>query len=741
VYRLARREGLSGWVHNGEHGVDVYVEGPPEALTRFVEAVSNQPPPASTVTAVEVTPAEPRGLRDFVIRESSRDTHPTVRISPDLPVCEACLRELNDPGNLRFAYPYINCTGCGPRYSIILTLPYDRERTTMRDWPMCPKCAQEYHDPADRRFHAQPVACPACGPRYALHRGNGSAATGEAAIRETVRLLCDGAIVAVKGIGGYHLACDAANPAAVQELRGRKYRKEKPFAVMVATLDAASRLVDLTEDSTALLRSSARPIVLCPVRRSGGLAAPALAGVAPDNSDLGLMLPYAPLHALLFDAGAPPALVLTSGNRSSEPIAYTDDDALRRLSGIADAFLVGERPIARRVDDSVAAVGPFGPVVLRRSRGYAPDAVATLPARRPILAVGADLKNAITLVVDGRAFVSQHIGDLDQHAAREAFRETVRDLCRMYEVPFEDLLIAHDLHPEYASTAEAQALPGDKRAVQHHEAHIASVLAEREAWDARVVGIAFDGTGYGRDGTIWGGEVFAGGIREGFTRIAHLREAALPGGDAASRFPPQAAAGFLAQVDRESLPDLGEPPFEFPLRYRQAAALARAEVRTFRTTSMGRLFDTAAALLGFTRELSFEGQAAIWLEHLARPVCTAPVYPFPFIHGAWDFRPLLGAIVRDCVARRDRAEIARAFHHAVARGVVEALPGFCEAQHPEAIILSGGVFQNMLLLRLIKDLWEARRTAVPLWVNHRVPPNDGGISLGQALIAASCGGD
>jgi len=566
VYRLAHDLGLAGWVLNGERGVEIHAEGPSGALRRFVESITRGAPPAARVAAVDVRRAEPIGGSAFVIRESRREDRPTARVAADLPVCPACLDELGDPERRRFGYPYINCADCGPRYSIIVGLPYDRARTTMQEWAMCPACGGEYHDPADRRFHAEPAACPACGPAYTLRVGDRIVRGSRQAVREAARLLRAGSIVAVKGLGGYHLACDARNPEAVRALRARKFRKEKPFALMVRDVETARGLVELSAEARALLTSPARPIVLCPARIE-------LEGVAPDNADLGVMVPYAPLHHLLFAAGAPPVLVMTSANRSSEPIAYDDVDALDRLAGIADAFLIGERRIARRVEDSVVSAAAFGPTVLRRSRGYAPDAVAELPVDRPILAVGADLKNAITLVVDGNAFVSQHIGDLEQSRAFAAFRETIGDLCRMYEVRGDDLLVVHDLHPEYASTGFARSLPGDHAAVQHHHAHVASVLAERGAWDRRVVGVAFDGTGYGEDGAIWGGEIFVGGLGGGFARAAHLREAALPGGDAAARFPVHAAAGFTAQLG--GLPDLDAAPFGFPPRYRRARELVR----------------------------------------------------------------------------------------------------------------------------------------------------------------------
>jgi hydrogenase maturation protein HypF len=445
------------------------------------------------------------------------------------------------------------------------------------------------------------------------------------------------------------------------------------------------------------------------------------------------MLPYTPLHHLLFAAGAPEVLVMTSANRSSEPIAYEDKDALERLSGIADSFLIGQRPIARRVDDSVARVGTFGAVMLRRARGYAPGAVTTFPTHRPLLALGADLKNTVTLVVDGQAFVSQHIGDLDHYQSLRAFEETIHDLVSMYEVRWDELLIVHDSHPQYVSTAHAAALASpEKRSVQHHRAHIASVLAERSDWTRRVAGVSFDGTGYGDDGTIWGGEIFVGSVKEGFARVAHLRPAFLAGGDAAAECPVQAAAGFLAQLERA--PDFTAAPFSFPARYRNAVQLVRKDVRTFATTSVGRLFDTAAALLGFTREITFEGQAAVWLEQLANSARLSTPYPFPFVQGELDFRPLLQAVIEDRLRERDSREIARSFQKGIAHGLYRALVAISQGHGLDTVVLSGGVFQNELLLADLESLLEDG--SLQVWTNHSVPPNDGGISLGQAALAA-----
>ena len=730
VYRLARANTLAGWVLNGEEGVEIHLEGAEPGLQAFVHDLKTLPPPAASIAAIEVRQADSLGLTEFTIRGSQRRERPTARISPDLPVCDACLNELFDPEDRRYWYPYINCTNCGPRYTVVLGLPYDRPNTTMQSWPLDQYCSAEYQDPGNRRFHAQPVACHACGPGYYLQLDGKTLKGSEPGIRKAAELLKDGKIVAVKGLGGYHLACDASNSSAVTALRERKYRKDKPFAVMARDRETARSLVNLSAEAEALLISATRPIVLAPVKAKCREVAPE---VAPDNHDLGVMLPYTPLHQLLFAADAPAVLVMTSANRSSEPIAFEDDDAISRLTGIADAFLIGERPIARRVDDSVARASVLGPMILRRARGYAPGAVAAFPSTRPILAVGADLKNTVTLAVDGQAFVGQHIGDLGDYESFRAFRQTIQDLLSMYEVRLEELLVVHDAHPEYLSTSHAVELGASHlRAVQHHRAHIASVLAERGEWNTRVVGVSFDGTGFGDDGSIWGGEIFAGSIQQGFQRVAHLRSASLPGGDAAAQYPVQAASGFLPQL--ASLPDLTARPFAFPARYRHAVELIDKQMRIFSTTSVGRLFDAAAALLGFTREVTFEGQAAMWLEQLARKVPVAEPYPFPYADNELDFRPLLQSVICDRLCGRDLGEIARAFQSGVAQGLHNALVAICKAQSVQIVALSGGVFQNELLLKDLKGLLE--REDLQTWTNHAVPPNDGGISLGQAAIAA-----
>jgi hydrogenase maturation protein HypF len=739
VYRLARDLGVNGWVLNDAQGVTVEATGTPELLAHFQSALKAHAPPAAhveTVTVLEtLAGSEHVG---FTILESKDASSVTTLISPDLPVCEDCLRELRDPRDRRYRYPFINCTNCGPRYSIIEALPYDRPKTTMKSFPLCPDCASEYHNPSDRRFHAQPVACAKCGPSLKYLAADGTElARGDAVIECAATALRDGLILAIKGLGGYHLACDARNETAVTILRERKFRKEKPFALMAKDLRALEGVVKLSAKARVLLEGSARPIVLL---QKGSRALPE--SLAPENADLGVMLPYTPLQHLLFDAGAPPLLVMTSANHSSEPIAYRDDQALERLSDLADGFVIGEREIARRVDDSVTGIVAGSVQILRRARGYAPAPVLRAPRLEcPILGVGSDFKNSITLAVNGYAFVSQHLGDLENLDSFEAFRETIHDLCEMYRVKLEDALIVHDLHPNFSSTRIALELPGKHLAVQHHRAHLASVLAERanddaRAWSVPVLGFAFDGTGLGDDGAIWGGEIFHGSLETGFDRVGQLQNAHLPGGDAAARNPIQAAVGFLEHHGDELLSRLLEPPFSFPAeRVRVAAAAVRANLNSPLTSSMGRLFDAVSALTGFSRTMSFEGQAAIRLEALARRTGTQLPYSFPFDGHEWDHTPLLKQILEAVHRGIDVSLIARRFHEAVAQGILEAALQFRDTRNFEAVVLSGGVFQNKLLTEI--TIQKLENDGFTVWINRHVPPNDGGISLGQVALAAS----
>ena len=717
VYRLARQHGLYGWVRNDPGGVSIRLEGTATALAAFQQALRAEPPPAAVLEHVGVQDAVPQGYADFQILDSQAGGRTTTRVSPDLAPCAACLRELRDPGDRRYRYPYINCTDCGPRHSIVLSLPYDRPATTMRGWPLCADCQREYDDPLDRRYHAQPLACPACGPDYVLH-GGAAPLRGWEAITAAAQRLAAGEILAVKGVGGYHLMCDAECEDSVQGLRERKYRREKPFALLARDLETANSVVELTAADRELLASPGRPIVLGRSRRT-------LPQVAPLPGLLGVMLPSSPLHELLFDAGAPPLLVATSGNRSSEPMVTDDQEALAGLGELADALLLGERLIAARVDDSVTTSSGLGGLLIRRGRGLAPGVTARLGGDSglpPILGVGADLKNSVSLLIDGQVMTSAYLGNLDHLACRAAHQRAVGDLLALYGLRPEDCLIAHDLHPGYASTQMALEWPAlEHVAVQHHHAHLASVLAEHGEEDA-ALGLILDGSGYSEDGGVWGGELLIGSLGQGFTRAGSLWPAPLPGGDAAARFPVQAAVGYLHAA--------GLPlPQGFPALARRAAQLIPTALTT---SSCGRLFDAAAALLGFHTEQSYEGQAGAWLQSLAGTVPPPGVAPLPVIWNGsrLDWRP---ALHRLAAGGAPAAELALGFHLGLVQGLTDAAAALCGAHGLKKVAVSGGVWQNSLLLQLFAA--RLRPHGLTLLTNRAVPCNDEGLSLGQVAVA------
>jgi len=687
VYRAARRRGLGGFVLNDGAGVLIEAEGTGEALESFALALRLEAPSLARVDSIAVEQIEACAETGFRI-ETSSASGGTALIPADVATCEECLAELFDPADRRHLYPFINCTSCGPRFTIVRSVPYDRPNTTMAGFPMCEQCRREYEDPADRRFHAEPTCCPACGPRLSLPIG------------EAVAMLHAGSILAVKGLGGWHLACDAMNEQAAERLRARKHREDKPFAVMTLR---PGMLAELDPEEERLLRSGARPIVLA--RRRPG--APLAEAVAPGTPWLGLVLPYTPLHHLLL-RGAGRALVMTSGNRSDEPIACDDGEARERLAGIADAFLGHDRPIHRRCEDSVVRAA----FPIRRSRGIAPDALALpVEASRPLLAAGAELKATFCLARGRRAFLSPHLGDLDNEAAYEAFRADIALYLEMLDARAE--LIAHDLHPEYLSTKWALEQEAELVGVQHHHAHAAACLAEHGE-TGPVLALVFDGTGFGPDGTLWGGELLRCDLLD-FERLAHLTPVPLPGGAAAIREPWRVAASYLELAGRPV-------PFErWPL-VRESLAL-NAPL----SSGMGRLFDAAAAVLGLRGEVSFEGQAAMELEHLAGEVPADP-YPWRFGDGA----ALIAAVHDDLAAARPRAEIAAAFHESVAAGAASAC---AQAGGADSVILTGGSFQNLRLLASTRARLDELGFRV---LTHRlVPPNDGGISYGQAAIAAA----
>jgi hydrogenase maturation protein HypF len=729
VYRLATELGLAGVVVNDSEGVLVDVEGPAERLDALGRRLRDEVPALAVIASVEVTHRTPAGRRGFVIAPSRGGDLLRVPVAPDAAPCDDCLRELADPADRRHRYPFTNCTACGPRYTITTALPYDRATTTMAPFPMCPACAAEYADPTDRRFHAEPIACPACGPTLTLTAGEGAPVTGEAALTETVRRLTQGQTVAVQGVGGFHLAVDATDEAAVARLRTRKARDDKPFAVLVADLDAARRLCDLDADAAEVLRSPARPIVLAPRRPD----APVAAGVAPGLADLGVLLPPSPLHHLLaLDVGRP--LVLTSGNLAHEPIVHTLEEARRVLPALADATLAHDRAIHIRCDDSVVradVVGRAQPV--RRARGYAP-APLTLPPGPPthVLAVGGHLKNTVAVARDDVAFVSHHIGDLDHPAADAAFRQAVTHLQHLHGVRPE--VVAHDLHPDYRSTAFAVGLDLPLVGVQHHHAHVAACLAEHGR-RGPVLGIAFDGVGYGCDGGLWGGEFLVADLAEA-ERVGHLVTVPQPGGDAAAREPWRMAVAWV----RHALGDDRAVREGARLDPRAAALLqVAAAPATPWTSSVGRLFDAVAALVGVGARATYEGQVAIALEALATgaDLATVPTLGCEVVTGhgplVLDTGPLVAGLLEARDGGVDRPALAAGFHRGLAAGTVEIAVRLAGAHGRSAVALSGGVFQNRLLTRLVTT--GLRAAGLEVLVHRRVPPNDGGLSLGQVAVA------
>ncbi len=726
VYRVAREQGLGGWVLNDEHGVLLEVEGDPDAVARFFVRVRSEAPPLASVDGLRREPVRAVGEVQFTIRASQRTGVPDALVVADSATCGDCLAELADPQDRRYRYPFINCTNCGPRFTIVRDVPYDRPLTTMAAFAMCDACRDEYEDPANRRFHAQPNACPVCGPVVELLDGDGvQVPVAGDPIAETARRLAAGAIVAVKGLGGYHLVCDAAHEQAVAALRARKHREDKPFALMVADADDASALIDVSAATRALLLQTARPIVLASRRPD----APVADAVAPGAPELGVMLPYTPLHHLLLaDAGGRP-LVMTSGNVSDEPIAYHDDDALARLAPIADLFLIHDRPIETRTDDSVVRAGP---VMLRRSRGYVPARLTLpVPAARPLLACGAEQKNTFCVAKGGRAWVSHHIGDLEHVSTLRAYTEGIAHFERLFAVTPE--VVVHDRHPGYLSTQYALEREDVTLVdVQHHHAHLAACLAEHGLAETTAVGAIFDGTGYGDDGTVWGGEVLVGGLT-GVERVAWLRSVSMPGGTAAIRQPWRMAWSWLTEAfgEPQPLPDWLAGTVE-PARWQAMSSVAAAPAVSPLTSSMGRLFDAVGALCGLRQEVTYEGQAAIELEAAA---CRAGPGSGRYELELTDPRPAIGALVGDLRAGADVAVVAARFHRSIAAATVDALAAIAGERGLDTAVLSGGVFQNRLLLTAVCA--GARTAGLRVLVPETLPPNDGGISFGQAAVAAA----
>ena len=726
VYRLALRRGVAGWVRNDSAGVTVEARADTATLAGFEQALVAEAPPAARVVSLRRERVAAGGGRGpFAIIPSVAVDSISAFISPDLAVCDDCLREMRDPADRRFGYPFINCTNCGPRYSIIEALPYDRPNTTMRAFTMCDACEAEYRDPLDRRFHAQPNACPDCGPSVALWSGDGDEqAGGTPAIRAAADALRAGGVIAMKGLGGFHLMVDARSDAAVSLLRRRKRREEKPLAAMVPSLEIAQRDCVVTDAEAAALTSPWAPIAL--LRRRNGRDSIS-EHVAPGSPTLGVMLPYTPLHAL-FMADVGFAVVATSGNLSEEPICIDEREALSRLGDIADVFLVHDRPIARQVDDSVVRVFRDGTTVLRAGRGYAPFSIDLGRRVPPVLAVGPHMKNTIAVSSGDKAFVGQHIGTLDTPQALEAYRRAHKDLAALYA--HEPVAVACDTHPDYASTAYAAGVGAPTVPVQHHYAHVLSCMAEH-GLAGPVLGVAWDGTGYGDDGTIWGGE-FLVARRDGYERVAHLRPFRLPGGDIAAREPRRSAVGLLHAVYGEEAFAMTDLPsvkaFSESERRVVGQMLARG-VNAPVTSSAGRLFDGFASLVGLKQRAAFEGQAAMMLEHAMAPApaCGSYDYEYEGAPGILDWRPMLRRAVTDLAACVPASEIAARVHDTLVSMIVTVATSI---GIPD-VVLTGGCFQNAYLTEGSVSALEAAGMR-PHW-HRRVPPNDGGVALGQLV--------
>lgn len=729
VFRLAMELQLHGWVSNSSQGVFIEAEGPSAATQQFLMRLEKEKPSRAVIHTLESSFLDPIGYDTFEIRESEERGEKTAVILPDIATCCDCLNEILDSANRRFHYPFTNCTNCGPRFSIIESLPYDRANTSMREFAMCAECDREYGDPLNRRFHAQPNACPRCGPQLEFWESDGRiVARGDDALGHAIGAINTGKILALKGLGGFHLVTDAADEGALGQLRKRKHREEKPFAVMFPTLQAIRRDCEVTELEERLLLSPESPIVL--VRKQNTSPSARIAhSVAPGNPNLGVMLPYTPLHHLLMGSLDAP-IVATSGNLSDEPICIDEHDALRRLRGIADVFLVHNRSIVRHVDDSIVRIMAGREMVLRRARGYAPLPVRLPQATTPILALGAHLKNTVALGIDASAFISQHIGDLETEEAYSAFLGSSRDLPRLYESTPET--IACDLHPDYLSTKYATEFSVPIRKVQHHWAHVAACMAENDL-SPPLLGVSWDGTGYGGDGTIWGGE-FLFVDANGVTRFAHLRHFRLPGGEAAVREPRRTALGILYEIFGYQLWQHSELLHDFDkaeLKLLQPMMLRT--VNSPATSSAGRLFDAVAALVGLRPRASFEGQAAMDLEFACQSGIETS-YGFQ-LHGRLpivvDWQAAILEILHDLRREEDAGTISAKFHNTL----VEMIITIARKCNQEKVVLTGGCFQNRYLTERAIDRLFAEGFR-PYW-HQRIPPNDGGISLGQIFASVN----
>jgi hydrogenase maturation protein HypF len=734
IYHLAVSLGLTGWVKNTSAGVEIEVDGPPSDLSLFEQRIRAELPPLATIDTLSSSPCPPAGFLTFEILASQSAPGDFQPVPPDIAICPDCRKELFDPQDRRYRYPFINCTNCGPRFSIIRDIPYDRPLTSMSGFQLCQNCSGEYQDPLDRRFHAQPVACPVCGPHIWYEVAGQIQGEHETALQMARTALTQGQILAVKGLGGFHLACDASNPQAVAELRRRKKRSDKPFALMAFDLATLERHCQVSPQERDLLLSRQAPIVLLERLPGSSIAS---AQVAPAQNVLGVMLAYTPLHLLLCETvpGFPEVLVMTSGNLSEEPIAYQDGDALERLTPLADAFLLHDRPIHIWVDDSVL-VHPLGqPYFVRRSRGYAPEPVHLAQDLPPIFAAGAELKNTFCLTRENYAFLSHHIGDLENYETLQSYEEGVRHYERLFRV--KPQILACDLHPDYLSTRYAETRSQQENLplipVQHHHAHLAACLADN-GWegDAPAIGLSFDGTGLGSDGAIWGGEVLLGGYRT-FERRFHLAYAPLPGGDMAVRKPARMALAYLRQAGLDWEADL--PPVEHLCAEERTVIASQIQhhLNSPSTSSMGRFFDAVSALIGIRQTATYEGQAAIELEAAADPAETG-LYPFIISEGVFNPAPLLQEIITDWRAHLPVSVLAARFHNSIAQLALDLCLQIRAESGARSVALSGGVWQNRLLLT--KSAGLLRDAGFNVLIHRHIPANDGGIAVGQALIAA-----
>ena len=734
VYALAMRYSLAGHVGNGSQGVFIEVEGLPDALESFEESLLTEAPPLAYIEQITAEILEPLGENQFVIVHSERKNQGNTFLSPDVCICQDCLNETLDPADRRYRYPFTNCTNCGPRFTIIQDIPYDRPLTSMASFPMCADCQREYDDPLNRRFHAQPNACPVCGPQIWLEMAEEQGvitAEQDQALLAVQSLLREGKVVAVKGLGGFHLACDASNDDALALLRERKGRVDKPFAVMALDLETVRQIAEVSESEAKLLTSKERPIVLLKKKSSSPLSQL----VAPGNQMIGVMLPYTPLHYLLLtDVPLPlAALVMTSGNFSDEPIVNDNEEARQHLAPLSDAFLFHNRDIVARCDDSVIRLWRGSKLPVRRSRGYAPFPVKLPFTTLPVLAVGGELKSTFCLTKDNFAYLSQHIGDMENLETLAAFETVVRHFEHIFRV--EPQVIACDLHPNYLSTRWAlkQAAYTPFVQVQHHHAHIAAVMAEHGlSGDKPVIGFSFDGTGYGTDGAIWGGEVLIADYEQ-FGRGAFLKYIPLPGGDAAIKRPYRLALAHLWAAGVEW--DGRLPPVKACPEVEQAILLKQLEneINTVPTSSMGRLFDAVAAIAGVRQTITYEGQAAIELEALTASDSTGS-YQFAYNGQEFDAAPVIQNVVEDALNGVNPAIIGARFHQAVADLILQVSIDLCERTSISQVALSGGVFQNVTLLELTVRRLE--NEGFEALTHSKVPPNDGGLALGQAIIAA-----